>query len=96
MDSIEKKIGSNVDLNGDNLINRHEFALWRMPSIEQHVFDEKQFLFNCCDTDKDGFLSKSEIVYNCKMFLKSQLTDYGKSLKGSTLDNKVSSHKEEL
>ena len=78
-----------MDLNGDNLVNRHEFAMWRMPNVEKHVCDEKQFLFDCCDSDHDGFLNKSEVIFNCEMFLRSQLTDYGQVLR-EALNNQSS------
>lgn len=57
-----------------------EFKIWYRqiaPSLEQIVNQEKESLFNCCDDNKNGVLTRLEIRNNCKFFLKSIITNYG-------------------
>jgi hypothetical protein len=72
-----QKFSTNIDLNHDNYLNRHEFQRWYNPTIDQNINDQKIHIYSWCDLDKDGYLNKTEILNNCKLFLKNQVTNFG-------------------
>lgn len=47
------------------------------PTLEQQVDEEKKTVFSQIDQDKDGFLNRAELLNNCKLLLKNQLTNFG-------------------
>ena len=73
-----------VDLNGDNRLDMAEFKQWYKPSIYSIVNNEEEYLYECCDADRDGYFSKNEINNGCEKFFQSQITDYGEELEPNT------------
>lgn len=79
----ENTFTKTIDLNEDNKLDLFEFKAWHkqiVPSLEQIVDEEKLFLFNCCDEDKNHVLDRFEIEKNCESFSSSLLTNYGLDL----------------
>jgi len=76
-----------IDVNKNGQIELNEFKLWYMPSLNQTLEEERNFLFECCDEDKDNLFKRIEVVNNCKLFANSRLTDYGQDLTQSLKSN---------
>ena len=71
-------------MDGDNRLDMNEFKQWYKPSIYTIVDNEDSYLYECCDADHDGSLSKNEIISSCEKFFQSQITDYGDELESES------------
>lgn len=66
------------DLNSDGSISRDELATWVLPEGFNRSAAEANYLLGMADTNKDGMLSKREIVDHHEIFTGSSATQYGK------------------
>ncbi len=96
IDSKTQKFSKGIDLNYDNYINRHEYQKWYNPDIYQQVNEQKQYIFNMCDNDHDDYLNKTEILNNCKILLRSQVTNFGLDFMEKKDASRATEHKTEL
>ncbi|XP_069057086.1 reticulocalbin-3 isoform X3 [Pleurodeles waltl] len=65
------------DLNKDGKMDHSEISHWIMPPDYDHADVEAKHLIYESDKDKDGKLSKQEILDQYEKFVSSTLTDYG-------------------
>ncbi|ELW47137.1 Reticulocalbin-3 [Tupaia chinensis] len=68
------------DLNKDGRLDGSEVGHWVLPPSQDQPLVEANHLLQESDTDKDGRLSKAEILGNWNMFVGSQATNYGEDL----------------
>lgn len=68
------------DLNKDGHLDGREVGHWVLPPAQDQPLVEANHLLHESDTDKDGRLSKAEILGNWNMFVGSQATNYGEDL----------------
>ncbi|XP_011821465.1 PREDICTED: reticulocalbin-3 [Mandrillus leucophaeus] len=68
------------DLNKDGHLDGSEVGHWVLPPAQDQPLVEANHLLHESDTDKDGRLSKAEILGNWNMFVGSQATNYGEDL----------------
>jgi len=68
------------DKNKDGVLDLAEVRAWSMPSFDESALEEAKHLIKESDTDKDGKLSKEEVVNAHEVFVGSQATDYGNHL----------------
>ncbi|EFB23937.1 hypothetical protein PANDA_006269, partial [Ailuropoda melanoleuca] len=68
------------DLNKDGRLDGSEGGHWVLPPAQDQPLVEANHLLHESDTDKDGRLSKAEILSNWNMFVGSQATNYGEDL----------------
>lgn len=68
------------DLNKDGRLDASEVGHWVLPPAQDQPLVEANHLLQESDTDKDGRLSKAEILGNWNMFVGSQATNYGEDL----------------
>uniref|UniRef100_UPI002953DA6F reticulocalbin-3-like n=1 Tax=Panthera onca TaxID=9690 RepID=UPI002953DA6F len=68
------------DLNKDGRLDGSEVGHWVLPPAQDQPLVEANHLLHESDTDKDGRLSKAEILSNWNMFVGSQATNYGEDL----------------
>lgn len=68
------------DLNKDGRLDGSEVGHWVLPPAQDQPLVEANHLLHESDTDKDGRLSKAEILGNWNMFVGSQATNYGEDL----------------
>lgn len=68
------------DKNGDGKMDREEARQWVLPeNIDSH--DETAHLIDGTDENADGFLSVDEILLHWNLFVGSQATDHGRTLR---------------
>lgn len=70
------------DKNGDGFLDKEEIRFWILPPDYDHSEAEARHLMSESDTDKDGYLTKVEILDNYDLFVGSQATDFGEALMG--------------
>uniref|UniRef100_A0A8C6SSC2 Calumenin b n=1 Tax=Neogobius melanostomus TaxID=47308 RepID=A0A8C6SSC2_9GOBI len=68
------------DKNKDGKMDKEETRDWILPSDYDHAEAEAKHLVYESDTDKDGRLTKGEIVDKYDLFVGSQATDFGEAL----------------
>lgn len=68
------------DKNGDGKMDSEEVKSWIIPSDYDHSEAEAKHLIYESDSDKDGKLSKAEILDKYDLFVGSQATDFGEAL----------------
>ncbi|XP_063109169.1 reticulocalbin-3 isoform X2 [Cavia porcellus] len=68
------------DLNKDGRLDGSEVGYWVLPPSQDQPLVEANHLLQESDKDKDGRLSKAEILGNWNMFVGSQATNYGEDL----------------
>ncbi|RMZ96518.1 Calumenin [Brachionus plicatilis] len=68
------------DKNKDNVLDREEVNDWILPSDYDHSLNEAKHLIYEADENKDGKLSKKEILDSYNLFVASQATAYGKAI----------------
>ncbi|XP_023652640.1 calumenin-A-like isoform X1 [Paramormyrops kingsleyae] len=68
------------DKNKDGKMDKEETKDWILPSDYDHAEAEAKHLVYESDTDKDGLLTKEEIVQKYDLFVGSQATDFGEAL----------------
>ncbi|CAH8585796.1 unnamed protein product [Heterobilharzia americana] len=83
---IERENFKNYDVNGDGKLDQDEMALWITPGFEKTSADETEHLFNATDKDKDGLLTKEEVLDQQDLWVGSQATDYGRHLEDMPKD----------
>lgn len=76
----EEDFREELDKNGDGKLDREEIEAWVMPNDYYSLVEEAKHLISEADSDKDGFLTKSEVVEKYELFVGSQATDYGEVL----------------
>lgn len=68
------------DKNHDGYLDRDEIREWIVPANYDHAEAEAKHLIYEADTNKDGILTKEEILDNYDVFVGSQATDFGEAL----------------
>ncbi|KAK3102239.1 hypothetical protein FSP39_009838 [Pinctada imbricata] len=68
------------DKNSDGKMDNQEVKEWIIPPDYDHSEAEAKHLINESDSDKDGVLSKEEILEHYDLFVGSQATDFGEAL----------------
>ena len=68
------------DKNSDGVLDRAEIRDWVTPMEDGGVKAEVQHLIWETDADKDGRLTKAEIVAHSELWVGSQVTQYGDAL----------------
>lgn len=68
------------DMDQDGKLSENEIKLWIMPDDYNHAEAEAKHLIYESDDDKDGELSKEEILEHHDKFVGSQATDWGEAL----------------
>lgn len=68
------------DKNGDGKMDLEEVKNWIMPPDYDHSEAETRHLIHESDSDKDGKLSRDEILEHYDLFVGSQATDFGEAL----------------
>ncbi|KAJ8245650.1 hypothetical protein GJAV_G00273000 [Gymnothorax javanicus] len=68
------------DKNRDGKMDKEETMDWILPSDYDHAEAEAKHLVYESDSDKDGRLTKEEIVNKYDLFVGSQATDFGEAL----------------
>lgn len=68
------------DINKDGKMDREEIKKWILPSGFDHIESEAKHLIGEADEDKDGVLSKEEVLNKYDLFVGSQATDFGEAL----------------
>ncbi|KAJ3612035.1 hypothetical protein NHX12_020312 [Muraenolepis orangiensis] len=68
------------DKNKDGKMDREETMDWILPSDYDHAEAEAKHLVYESDLDKDGRLSKEEVLNKYDLFVGSQATDFGEAL----------------
>lgn len=68
------------DANGDGFMDKDEIREWIAPPDYDHSDAEAKHLVLESDADKDGKLSKQEVLDNYDLFVGSQATDFGEAL----------------
>ncbi|TNN05001.1 Erythrocyte band 7 integral membrane protein [Schistosoma japonicum] len=76
----------NYDINADGKLDHDEMALWITPGFNRTATDEMEHLFNETDKDKDGLLTKEEVIDQHDLWVGSQATDYGRHLENLPRD----------
>uniref|UniRef100_A0A1I8H5M9 Reticulocalbin-3 n=2 Tax=Macrostomum lignano TaxID=282301 RepID=A0A1I8H5M9_9PLAT len=72
---------SQRDANKDGKLDLAEVSAWILPTNYDQVDAETKHLFSQADLDKDGRLSKQEILDHHDIFAGSQATDFGEALR---------------
>ncbi|KAK3750587.1 hypothetical protein RRG08_007097 [Elysia crispata] len=68
------------DKNKDGVLDREEVLDWILPVNYDHYQAEAKHLVISADADKNGRLTKEEIVEKYDLFVGSQATDFGEAL----------------
>lgn len=68
------------DKDGDGYLDRNEIRDWIIPPDYDHSDAEAKHLILESDGNKDGKLTKDEILANYDLFVGSQVTDFGEAL----------------
>lgn len=76
-----EQFSSYRDKNSDGLMDHDEVKDWLLPSDYDHSKAEANHLIFESDKNKDGKLSKEEILDKYDLFVGSQATDFGEALK---------------
>jgi len=76
----EKSSFKGFDKDKNGLLEGHEISDWTMPGFEKSALIEVEHLFNETDVNKDGLLSKDEVINQHELWVGSHATDYGKHL----------------
>ncbi|XP_064599975.1 calumenin-like isoform X2 [Liolophura sinensis] len=68
------------DKNNDKKLDQDEVKEWIMPPDYDHSLAESKHLIHESDVDRDGKLTKEEILESYDLFVGSQATDFGEAL----------------
>ncbi|KAG1649593.1 Calumenin-B [Nymphon striatum] len=68
------------DTNKDGVMDRDEVQAWILPHNFDNSLSEANHLIESSDENKDGKLSKEEILEKYELFVGSQATDFGEAL----------------
>ncbi len=69
------------DMNKDGVLDREELASWILPVDFDRALREAQHLMYEADADKDGRLSRQEILDKQEVFVASSATSHGADLR---------------
>ncbi|KAK4468763.1 hypothetical protein MN116_007936 [Schistosoma mekongi] len=83
---VERENFKNYDINADGKLDHNEMALWITPGFDKTAIDETEHLFHETDKDKDGLLTKEEVIDQHDLWVGSQATDYGRHLENLPKD----------
>merc|ERR1711893_45107 len=75
-----KNFKENMDKDGDGTLDQDEILHWIRPDGNTPVDFEVQHLVQRVDGDRDGRLSRQEVLDNYHHFFRSQATEWGKNL----------------
>lgn len=76
----KEQFGRYRDKNSDGYLDKSEVKDWILPPEYDNVAAESHHLMHEADVDKDGFLTKQEILDKHDIFVGSQVTDFGEAL----------------
>ncbi|ESN89992.1 hypothetical protein HELRODRAFT_186226 [Helobdella robusta] len=68
------------DKNKDGFLDNEEVKIWILPEQYDHIMAETKHLMFASDEDRDGVLSKEEVLLNFEVFVGSQATDFGDAI----------------
>ncbi|XP_037070428.1 calumenin-B-like [Pollicipes pollicipes] len=68
------------DKDGNGYLDKEEVSAWIIPPDYDHSLAESKHLINEADVDKDGVLSKEEVLEKYDLFVGSQATEFGEAL----------------
>lgn len=68
------------DKNSDGALDKEEVVAWVSPNIDEIVREETEHLLGETDKDKDGQLTKEEILDEHELWVGSEATEYGEML----------------
>ncbi|XP_023930230.1 calumenin-B-like [Lingula anatina] len=77
---VEKDNFAELDKNKDGVLDNEELKAWVSPDNEEAAQREAEHLISESDVDKDGKVTKDEIVAQHELWVGSQATDYGEHL----------------
>ena len=83
---VEAENFRSFDTNGDNLLDREEIKGWVIPDNRETALEESIHLIEETDTNRDGYLSKEEILDKHEAWVGSAATDYGSQINGKFHD----------
>lgn len=66
------------DVNSNGKLDRDEIRVWALPNQQDEAEDEADHLMDETDTNKDGKLTKLEILDQHDLWVGSSATDYGR------------------
>lgn len=78
--SEREQFGTYRDKNGDGKMDKDEVREWIIPPDYDHSKAEAQHLIHESDANRDGELTKEEILDKYDLFVGSQATDFGEAL----------------
>lgn len=82
----KKKFAKSLDTNGDNQLDVGEFKSWFLPSFDQILKEEEDYIMRSCDIKSNQHLDKSEVSECCMSLLNSQITNYGIDLTSASVE----------
>ncbi|KAL7071023.1 hypothetical protein ACQ4LE_009976 [Meloidogyne hapla] len=78
--SEQSRFQDEYDKNKDGVLDGEELRAWLVPDLRQTAKQEADHLIESADDDKDGKLSIDEVVKAYKIFVGSEVTNYGEHL----------------
>ncbi|XP_049579999.1 calumenin-A-like [Syngnathus scovelli] len=69
-----------LDKDGNGKLDTDEIREWIKPNDHIRAEEEAKRLFSECDVNKDGRLSKTEMLNNYDLFVSSKATNFGRAL----------------
>ncbi|CAK5116021.1 unnamed protein product [Meloidogyne enterolobii] len=78
--SEQSRFQDEYDKNKDGVLDGEEMRAWLVPDFKQTAKQEADHLIESADENKDGKLSIDEVVNAYKIFVGSEVTNYGEHL----------------
>jgi len=78
--SEKEQFGTYRDKDGDGKLSKQEIGEWVLPQDYDHAEAEARHLIHEADVNKDGKLTKEEVLQHQDLFVGSQATDFGEYL----------------
>uniref|UniRef100_A0A915NX89 EF-hand domain-containing protein n=1 Tax=Meloidogyne floridensis TaxID=298350 RepID=A0A915NX89_9BILA len=78
--SEQSRFQDEYDKNKDGVLDGEEMRAWLVPDLKQTAKQEADHLIESADENKDGKLSIDEVVNAYKIFVGSEVTNYGEHL----------------
>lgn len=69
------------DKNADGFLDKEEVKAWILPDGYNHIVAETNHLIYASDENRDGVLSREEVLNNFEVFVGSQATDFGEAIR---------------
>ena len=76
-----KRFYTERDIDEDGKMNQDEVREWLMPDESENIISEARRLVQDSDDNRDGVLSKDEILTHYERFVSSRVTEWGNALK---------------